>query len=87
MNLDSLDVFLRAVREDLGLDLGLDPAPTASPAPRGADTRLVDLPGWDSLNLLRLVALLEESGHRVPVHRLLEARTLREIHTLVKEYA
>ncbi|MFI1647038.1 phosphopantetheine-binding protein [Streptomyces avidinii] len=78
MGLDSLDVFLRTVRDDLGLDIAV---------PGGADTRLVDLPGWDSLNLLRLVALLEESGHRVPVHRLLEAHTLRDIHTLVKEYA
>ncbi|WP_405528174.1 phosphopantetheine-binding protein [Streptomyces avidinii] len=78
MGLDSLDVFLRTVRDDLGLDIAV---------PEGADTRLVDLPGWDSLNLLRLVALLEESGHRVPVHRLLEAHTLRDIHTLVKEYA
>ncbi|GGQ09413.1 MULTISPECIES: phosphopantetheine-binding protein [Streptomyces] len=77
MGLDSLDVFLRTVRDDLGLDIAI---------PEGADTALGDLPGWDSLNLLRLVALLEESGHRVPVHRLLEARSLREVHTLVKEY-
>ncbi|WP_030766007.1 phosphopantetheine-binding protein [Streptomyces sp. NRRL F-2664] len=77
MGLGSLDVFLRTVRDDLALDLAL---------PDGADTALTDLPGWDSLNLLRLVALLEESGHRVPVHRLLEARSLREVHTLVKEY-
>ncbi|MEU4125865.1 phosphopantetheine-binding protein [Streptomyces virginiae] len=77
MGLDSLDVFLRTVRDDLGLDIAI---------PEGADTALGDLPGWDSLNLLRLVALLEESGHRVPVHRLLGARSLREVHTLVKEY-
>ncbi|MCX5582262.1 phosphopantetheine-binding protein [Streptomyces erythrochromogenes] len=77
MGLDSLDVFLRTVRDDLGLDIAV---------PEDADTALGELPGWDSLNLLRLVALLEESGHRVPVHRLLEARSLREVHTLVKEY-
>lgn len=72
-----LAVFLRTVGDDLGLDVG---------GPAGADTALTDLPGWDSLNLLRLVALLEQSGHRVPVHRLLEAHSLRDIHTLVKEY-
>ncbi|MEV7541027.1 MULTISPECIES: phosphopantetheine-binding protein [unclassified Streptomyces] len=77
MSLDSVDGFLSMVREDLGLHLD---------GPAGADTALVDLPGWDSLNLLRLVALLEESGHRVPVHRLLEAHSLRDVHTLVKEY-
>ncbi|MFG2985145.1 phosphopantetheine-binding protein [Streptomyces sp. NPDC048258] len=77
MSLDSLDTFLRTVRDDLGLDLDI---------PAGADTALVNLPGWDSLNLLRLLALLEDSGHRVPVHRLLEAHSLRDIHTLVKEY-
>lgn len=76
-DLGVLDVFLRTVGDDLGLDVG---------GPAGADTALGDLPGWDSLNLLRLVALLEESGHRVPVHRLLEAHSLRDIHTLVKEY-
>ncbi|MEU1345583.1 phosphopantetheine-binding protein [Streptomyces sp. NPDC005775] len=76
-DLTVLDVFLRTVGDDLGLDIG---------GPAGADTPLADLPGWDSLNLLRLVALLEQSGHRVPVHRLLEAHTLRDIHTLVKEY-
>ncbi|MFD7258942.1 phosphopantetheine-binding protein [Streptomyces sp. NPDC059874] len=76
-SLDSLDAFLRTVRDDLGLDVGI---------PADADTVLADLPGWDSLNLLRLVALLEESGHRVPVHRLLEAHSLRDIHILVKEH-
>lgn len=76
-DLDVLDVFLRTVGDDLGLDVG---------GATGADTALTDLPGWDSLNLLRLVALLEQSGHRVPVHRLLEAHSLRDIHTLVKEY-
>ncbi|MFI6860114.1 phosphopantetheine-binding protein [Streptomyces sp. NPDC050421] len=76
-DLDVLDVFLRTVGDDLGLDIG---------GSAGADTALTDLPGWDSLNLLRLVALLEQSGHGVPVHRLLEAHSLRDIHTLVKEY-
>ncbi|MFD7863399.1 phosphopantetheine-binding protein [Streptomyces sp. NPDC057682] len=72
-----LDAFLLMVGEDLGLDVE---------GPAGADVALTDVPGWDSLNLLRLLALLEESGHSVPVHRLLEARSLRDIHTLVKEY-
>ncbi|WP_405898876.1 phosphopantetheine-binding protein [Streptomyces sp. NBC_00727] len=72
-----LDAFLRIVGDDLGLDVE---------HPAGADLALTEVPGWDSLNLLRLVVLLEESGHRVPVHRLLEAQSLRDIHTLVKEY-
>ncbi|MGW1224577.1 phosphopantetheine-binding protein [Streptomyces sp. NPDC001478] len=72
-----LDAFLLMVGDDLGLDVE---------GPDGADVPLTDVPGWDSLNLLRLLALLEESGHVVPVHRLLEARSLRDIHTLVKEY-
>jgi len=76
-DLTGLDAFLRIVGDDLGLDVE---------QPAGADLALTEVPGWDSLNLLRLVVLLEESGHRVPVHRLLEARSLRDIHTLVKEY-
>ncbi|WLQ35059.1 phosphopantetheine-binding protein [Streptomyces castrisilvae] len=77
VDLVGLDAFLRLVGDDLGLDVE---------GGAGADLALADVPGWDSLNLLRLVALLEESGHHVPVHRLLEAQSLRDIHTLVKEY-
>ncbi|GAA3000648.1 phosphopantetheine binding protein [Streptomyces sp. KhCrAH-43] len=76
-DLTGLDAFLRIVGDDLGLDVE---------HPAGADLALTEVPGWDSLNLLRLVVLLEDSGHRVPVHRLLEAQSLRDIHTLVKEY-
>ncbi|NED16339.1 phosphopantetheine-binding protein [Streptomyces sp. SID9124] len=75
-DLTGLDAFLRIVGDDLGLDVE---------HPDGADLALTEVPGWDSLNLLRLVVLLEESGHHVPVHRLLEAQSLRDIHTLVKE--
>lgn len=46
------------------------------------DTDLADLPGWDSVHLLRLVMLLERTwGRPVPPAALLEARTLRALHT------
>lgn len=66
--------FLDAVRDGLGLDLTEEQA--------AADFDL--LPDWDSVHLLRLVMLLErETGRSVPVSRVLQARSLREIHSLV----
>ncbi|MFF9558113.1 acyl carrier protein [Streptomyces albus] len=48
--------------------------------PADAAVELAQLDGWDSVHLLRLVALLETAlGRRVPVDRMLEARTLREL--------
>ncbi|KJY42845.1 hypothetical protein VR41_06075 [Streptomyces sp. NRRL B-1568] len=74
--LAALEDFLALLRDELGLAAGVEDA--------GRDLR--DLPDWDSLYLLRLVALLEEeTGRRVPVRKVLEARSLREIHTLAKE--
>jgi acyl carrier protein len=78
-SLGTLDGFLRLVRDDLGLVTDL-----AGPEAAGCD--LTDLPGWDSVNLLRLVTLLEqESGRAMPVGRILEARTLEEIYALVED--
>ncbi|GHE84097.1 hypothetical protein GCM10014715_45170 [Streptomyces spiralis] len=76
MHITSLEGFLSLVRDELGLDTA---------GVEAADADLADLPGWDSLNLLRMVVLLEEHGRPVPVHRLLQARTLQEIYTFAKE--
>ncbi|MFF4402721.1 acyl carrier protein [Streptomyces sp. NPDC001480] len=66
--------FLDVVRDGLGLDLTEEQA--------AADFDL--LPDWDSVHLLRLVMLLErETGRSVPVGRVLRARSMREIHSLV----
>lgn len=44
------------------------------------------LPGWDSLHLLKLVAALErETGRRLRVSRVLEARTLDEVRKMAVE--
>jgi acyl carrier protein len=77
MSLDSLDGFLRLVRDELGVHL-------EGPAHEATD--LADLPDWDSVNLLRLVTLLEqETGRRMPVGRILQARSLKEIYVLVED--
>lgn len=48
--------------------------------PRDAGAELAELESWDSVHLLRLVALLErELGRPVPVAEVLQARSLREI--------
>lgn len=73
----TLRSFLDLVGDDLGLDLE---------GPAVATVRLADLPRWDSVHLLRLVVLLErESGRRVPVRKILEAQSLKEIHALMEE--
>lgn len=61
-------------RDELGVEL----------TERDLDTDLDALPGWDSVHLLRLVMLLEEgSGRRLSLPDVLEARTVRRLHTLV----
>ncbi|MEV6110554.1 phosphopantetheine-binding protein [Streptomyces sp. NPDC051940] len=75
MRVDSLHGFMALVRDELGVALSI---------PQDAHAELADLPGWDSLNLLRLVVLLEERGHPVAVHQLLLARDLNDMFTLVK---
>ncbi|MBV6701507.1 acyl carrier protein [Kitasatospora aureofaciens] len=75
---DSLEAFLRMVGEELDLTVG----------DGDADRDLADLPGWDSMNLLRLVTLLEaDSGRRLPVRAVLEARSLAEIHSVLERQA
>ncbi|NEA54857.1 acyl carrier protein [Streptomyces sp. SID13666] len=72
--IDELGGFLRLLRTELGLQL----------SDRDAYTDLADVEGWDSLHLLRLVSLLEdETGRRIPVRQVLEARTFQQIHSLV----
>ncbi|WP_238432039.1 acyl carrier protein [Streptomyces cavernae] len=66
--------FLAMVRDGLGMDLTEEQL--------AADFDL--LPDWDSVHLLRLVMLLErETGRSVPVRRVLQARSMREIHSLL----
>ncbi|MDJ1133928.1 phosphopantetheine-binding protein [Streptomyces iconiensis] len=49
-------------------------------APHDAGAELTELEDWDSVHLLRLVALLEsELGRPVPVAEVLQARSLRDI--------
>lgn len=69
----SLDDYVRLVNEEIGMPL--DPGQVA------AD--FDELPDWDSLYLLKLVTALEPAiGRRVPVGKVLEARSLREIYEL-----
>ncbi|MEV6947371.1 acyl carrier protein [Streptomyces sp. NPDC051172] len=70
----SLTDFIGTVRDELGLPLADEQV--------GAD--FDELPEWDSLHLLKLVTAVEQAtGHSVPVGRVLEARSLKEIYELV----
>ncbi|MER7050245.1 MULTISPECIES: acyl carrier protein [Streptomyces] len=71
--MDTIDEFVRLVRDELGMPL-LDHEVACD---------LDQLPEWDSLYLLKLVTVLEQTtGRPLPVGRLLEARTLQEIYRL-----
>ncbi|MFF4650445.1 acyl carrier protein [Streptomyces sp. NPDC001380] len=65
--------FVGLLRDATGLDLGA----------AELDLDYDRLPGWDSLHLLKLVSALERAtGRRVPVGRVLETRSLAELHSL-----
>lgn len=75
---DTLDGFLALLKDELGLEA----------TPDEAGRSLADLPRWDSLYLLRVVALMEdETGRRLSLAPLLQARTLAEIHAVVVRQA
>ena len=69
----TLDDFTRLVSEEL--DLPVEPGQIT------AD--FDEIPDWDSLHLLKLVTALEPAaGRAVPVGKVLEARSLKEIYDL-----
>jgi acyl carrier protein len=70
----SLDDFILLVRDEIGLDI--EPGQVA--------VDFDELPDWDSLYLLKLVTALElATGRKVPVGKVLEARSLGAIHDVV----
>jgi acyl carrier protein len=74
----SREGFLDLLRDHLDMDVS---EPQLS-------EELSQLPVWDSVYLLRMVTVLEETtGGRVPVRALLEARTLEEMRLLVSAAA
>lgn len=69
-----VEEFLALVETELGLPVG----------PQDVDIDFDDLPRWDSVYLLKLLTAIERVlGRRIPVARLLEARTLGMVHALV----
>jgi acyl carrier protein len=69
----TIEDFVRLVRDELGLDVAAD----------GLDAAFTEVPGWNSVHLLRLVALLErETGHAVSVPDVLAAPTLGSVYKL-----
>ncbi|MFD5753185.1 acyl carrier protein [Streptomyces sp. NPDC127033] len=69
----TLDDYVRLVDDETGMPL----------APGQVAADLDELPDWDSLHLLKLVTALETAvGRRIPVGKVLEARSLQEIYEL-----
>ncbi|MFF4764718.1 acyl carrier protein [Streptomyces sp. NPDC001292] len=72
--MNTLEDFIALVRDELALPV------TVEDAGRG----LHELPGWESIHLLRLVTVLEDrTGRSVSVVDLLEAPSLESIYGLV----
>jgi hypothetical protein len=70
----SIGDFVDLVRDELGLPITVD----------DVGRELHELPGWDSMHMLWLVARLEqETGRTVTVIDLLEAPNLQYIYGLV----
>ncbi|MEU4745700.1 acyl carrier protein [Actinosynnema sp. NPDC023658] len=69
-----LDEFIALVGDQLGLPLsGAD-----------ADTRLDELTGWDSVQLLGLLPVLEErSGRQLSLPDILQATSLEQLYVAV----
>ncbi|MYZ34565.1 MULTISPECIES: acyl carrier protein [unclassified Streptomyces] len=69
----TLDDYVRFVNDEIGMPL----------APEQVAADFDELPDWDSLYLLKLVTALEPAiGRKVPVGKVLEARSLKEIYEL-----
>lgn len=72
--MDSIDDFVTLLRDELGLPVTREDLAAS----------LDDLPGWDSVHLLSLVALLERETQRpVPMSDLFEAESLEHVYRLV----
>ncbi|MEV8336339.1 acyl carrier protein [Streptomyces niveus] len=69
----TLDDYVRLVNDEIGMPLATEQV--------AAD--FDELPEWDSLYLLKLVTALEPAiGRKVPVGKVLVARSLKEIYEL-----
>lgn len=69
----TLDDYVRLVNDEIGMPL----------EPEQVACDFDELPDWDSLYLLKLVTALElATSRKVPVGRIFEARSLKEIYDL-----
>ncbi|MBB1256108.1 phosphopantetheine-binding protein [Streptomyces alkaliterrae] len=68
------DRFLTLLRDETGLAVDAD----------DLDTDFDELPGWDSVMLLKLLTAVEQAtGGPAPMLEVLEARNLRAVHTAI----
>jgi acyl carrier protein len=71
--MNTLEGFVDLVRDELGLRI------TAADVGAALD----EVPGWDSLQLLELLAVLErETGRQMPLAEMLTADSLQNIYEL-----
>lgn len=69
----TLEDYVRLVNDEIGMPL----------APEQVSSDFDELPYWDSLYLLKLITALEGAiSRKVPVGKVMEARSLKEIYEL-----
>jgi acyl carrier protein len=69
----TLDEFAEFVASVMDLDMNIS-----------AESRLEDLPGWDSVNAMRLIMHIEKDfGVKLPIKEYFDARTLVDVFGLI----
>lgn len=73
--MSTLDELADLIESVLDLDMNLS-----------AQSRFEELPGWDSVNAMRLIAHIEKDfGVKLPIKEYLNAQTLGDVHGLITE--
>ncbi|MDR3265320.1 MAG: acyl carrier protein [Synergistaceae bacterium] len=49
------------------------------------DSSIGDVAGWDSLKTLQIVMALDEAGYGIPIEKIADVKSVRDILTFVKE--
>lgn len=74
--MNSLDDLVAILRDEIGIPVTVD----------DARRDLAELPGWDSIHLLRLLTILQETtGTEISLAEVLEASSLEHLHKIVAD--
>ena len=55
--------------------------------PVSEESSVENVPGWDSLKTLQIVMALDEAGHEIPLEKIAEIESVRDILSFLKKEA